>query len=106
MLTPGGQAAPSTPGYPASPPSVATARKRSGTSSSAALYGFTRRAFAVNLKEERTEQGLSEVQLGRRLARIGEAYVSMIEARERTPSLGVIAALAYALGVEPETLLR
>lgn len=61
--------------------------------------------FAKNLKALRTKRQLSTRGLGEK-AGISGVYVYQIEARLRTPTMGVVCRLAEALGVQPLALLK
>lgn len=62
-------------------------------------------AFAHVLRSTREARGISQLALARS-AGIDGAYVSMLEAAKRQPTLSVLCGLAEALGLAPEKLLQ
>ena len=55
-----------------------------------------REAFAATLRQKRSDQGLSQEELGFR-AGIAMRYVSLLETGKRQPTLSTLAAIAQAL---------
>tara|TARA_R110001606_G_scaffold59095_1_gene140749 strand:+ start:238 stop:462 length:225 start_codon:yes stop_codon:yes gene_type:complete len=64
-----------------------------------------REVFAINLKRTRRAKGVSQEELAHR-ADIDRTYVSLLERRMYSATIDVVAKLAEALGVEPDTLLK
>ncbi|WP_366515704.1 helix-turn-helix domain-containing protein [Solimonas marina] len=58
----------------------------------------------MNVRLERTRQGLTQEELGHRLGR-DQSYVSQIESGTITASLDVVDQFAVALGTDPVDLL-
>lgn len=61
--------------------------------------------FATNLKALRKQRNLTMAELGKRLG-VSHVAISNIESGKSRPSLDMIAALAAALHVQPDSLLR
>ncbi len=64
-----------------------------------------RKAFAQNLRQQRTERGLSQMKLGN-AAGLHFSEISLLERGGRDPRLSTIVKLARGLGVPPKTLLE
>ena len=60
--------------------------------------------FADNLKRHRKAAGLSQEELAH-IADIERAYVSLLERRQNSPTIDMLAKLAKAVGVAPYELL-
>lgn len=60
--------------------------------------------FPLRLQALRAERGFSQRELGE-LSRVGQSYVSHLEAGRRTPSLAAAIGLARALSVDLHDLL-
>lgn len=60
--------------------------------------------FAENLKRCRKAAGLSQEELAH-IADIERAYVSLLERRQNSPTIDMVAKLAKAIGVAPYELL-
>ena len=60
--------------------------------------------FAENLKRCRKAAGLSQEELAH-IADIERAYVSLLERRQNSPTIDMVAKLAKAVGVAPFELL-
>ena len=60
--------------------------------------------FRSNLKALRTEAGLSQSELARRIGRT-PAYICDLERGRGAPNLSTLAPIADALGVSPSTLI-
>jgi transcriptional regulator with XRE-family HTH domain len=63
-----------------------------------------RKTFAENLRQQRTERGLSQMALGN-AAGLHFSEISLLERGGRDPRLSTIVKLARGLGVPPERLL-
>ena len=63
------------------------------------------RAFSLEVRALRVEQGLTQEELADR-AEVHVNYVGMIERCERSPTLPVIEGIARGLGVKVSELLR
>jgi len=61
--------------------------------------------FAINLKKYRRAAGLSQEELAHR-ADVDRTYVSLLERRNYSATIDVVAKLAEALGIEPDLLLK
>ncbi len=61
-------------------------------------------SLATNLKALRTARGLTQEELAE-LCELSVAYISLLERSGRNAPLGTVERLAYAIGVEPHTLL-
>ena len=61
--------------------------------------------FGNRVRELRKARELSQVELAAKVG-IDRSYMGFLERGERNPSLEVIAKIAEALGVEPDTLLK
>ena len=64
-----------------------------------------REIFAINLKKFRHAAGLSQEELAHR-ADIDRTYISLLERRNYSATIDVVAKLAEALGVDPCLLLK
>jgi transcriptional regulator with XRE-family HTH domain len=65
-------------------------------------------AFGEALREARTDAGITQEELGRRIgggARSGAAWIAHYEAGKRAPSLTKLRALVLALDIDPADLL-
>ena len=60
--------------------------------------------FGIALREVRLSAGLSQEELAFR-ADVHTNYVSLLERGRKSPTLGVIVRLAFALAVSPESLV-
>ncbi len=63
-----------------------------------------RKAFAENLRQQRTKLGLSQMALGN-AAGLHFSEISLLERGGRDPRLSTIVKLARGLGVTPKALL-
>lgn len=64
------------------------------------------RVFSANLRRNREEQQLTQVMLIRAIGDVARSTISNLEAGRKVPSLPVLFALADALGVTEDELLR
>lgn len=63
-----------------------------------------REAFAAVLKELRVQLGVSQEQLAL-MANVDRTFIGKLESGRNQPSLGVIFAIAHAVGTTPEKLV-
>jgi transcriptional regulator with XRE-family HTH domain len=64
-----------------------------------------KQTFIKNLKDFRTKEGLSQMQLAEYCG-ISTVYVSEIEIGKKFPSIGVIEKIAFILKIEPYLLFK
>ena len=60
--------------------------------------------FSENIRKLRTERGLSQTELAKRLG-VNKSIISAYENQERLPSLNMLAKLSYQFNVSMEYLL-
>jgi transcriptional regulator with XRE-family HTH domain len=62
--------------------------------------------FGQRLRDMRTRQGLTQTELALRLAPISRAYISMVEAGRKAPSIAFVLLCADLFGVSTDDLIR
>jgi transcriptional regulator with XRE-family HTH domain len=62
--------------------------------------------FGHRLRDMRTHQGMTQTELALRLAPISRAYISMVEAGRKAPSIAFVLLCADLFGVSTDDLIR